>query len=58
MLDIPLGLYQTGLEYPGRSPILLVCVTYVLKWTHIYCPLGESLVFEMYFLLMNALHVD
>ena len=26
MLAIPLGLYHTGSEYPGRSTILLVCV--------------------------------
>ena len=42
----------------GRSPILLVCVTPALKWTHRYYPSGASLIFERYFLLMNALHVD
>ena len=58
MLSIPLGLYHTGSEYTGRSPILLVCVTTMLQWTHRYCPLGESLIFERYFLLKNALHVN
>ena len=55
MLDNPLGLYQTGSEYP---PILLACVTPVLQWTCIYCKLGASLIFDTYFPLMNALHVD
>ena len=58
MLAIPLGLYHTGSEYPGRSPILLVCVTLAIKWTFIYCPSGASLILERYFLLINALHVD
>ena len=58
MLAIPLGLYHTGSEYPGRSPIVLVCVTPMLQWTRIYYPSGESLIFERYFLLVNAFHVD
>ena len=58
MLSIPLGLYQTGSEYPGRSPILLVCVNPALKWTRRYFPSGASLIFERYFMLMNALHVN
>ena len=58
MLDIPLGLYQTGSKYPGRSPIVLVCVTPVLQWKCIYCPLGASIIFERYFPLMNALHIN
>ena len=58
MLAIPLGLYHTGSEYPGRSPILLVFVTPVLQWTHGYCPLGSYLIFDRYFPLINAFHVD
>ena len=57
MLAIPLGLYHTGLEYLGRSPILLVCVTPTLQWTLRYFPSGTSLIFERYFSLMNSLHV-
>ena len=37
---------------------MLVFVNPALQWTHTYCPLGASLIFESYFLLMNALHVD
>ena len=55
---IPLGLYHTGSEYPGRSPILLVCVTPELQWTRRYFPSGASLMFERYFPLINTLHVD
>ena len=40
------------------SPIFLVCVTPVLQWKRRYFPLVTSLIFEMYFLLMNVLHVD
>ena len=58
MLYIPLGLYYTRSEYPGRSPIVLVCVNPVLQWTRRYFPLGASLIFESYFSLMNVLHVD
>ena len=57
MLAIPLGLYHTGSKYPGRLPILFVCVTPALQWTRIYCPSGASLIFERYFSLVNALHV-
>ena len=53
-----LGVYHTGSEYPGRSPILLVCVTPALQWTRRYFPSGASLMFESYFPLINALHVD
>ena len=38
--------------------MLLVCVTPALQWTRRYCSLGASLIFEGYFLLINALHVD
>ena len=41
MLTIPFGLYQTVLEYPGRSPILLVCVTNVLQWTRRFFSIGS-----------------
>ena len=58
MLAILLGLYHTGSEYLGRSPIILVCVTDKLQWTHRYFPSGTSLIFERYFTLMNVLHVD
>ena len=58
MLEIPLVLYHIRLEYPGRSPILLMGVTPALKWTRRYCPSVESLIFERYFPLMNVLHVD
>ena len=51
MLAIPLGLYHTGSEYPGSSPIFLVCVTPALKWTHRYCTLGASLIFERVFVV-------
>ena len=51
----PPSIYQ---EYPGRSPILLVCVTSSLQWTRRYCPSRESIIFERYFPLINALHVD
>ena len=54
MLAIPLGLYQTGLEYPGRSPIVLVSVTPELQCTHRYFPSGASMIFERYFTLMNT----
>ena len=37
---------------------MLVCVTPVLQWIHRYFPYGASLIFERYFLLLNALHVD
>ena len=57
MLDISLGLYQKGSEYPGRSPIFLVCVTPELQWTRRYFPLEASLIFDRYFPLMNALNV-
>ena len=58
MLAIPLRLYQTGSKYPGRSLILLVCVTPELQWTHRYFPQGAYMIFDRYFSLMNALHVD
>ena len=58
MLAIPLGLYQTGSEYLGRSPTILVCVTPALKWTHEYCTPGASIIFDTYFPLMNAFHID
>ena len=58
MLAIPFGLYHTVSEYHRRSPILLVCVTPELQWTHRYFPPGASLIFDRYFSLMNALHVD
>ena len=58
MLAIPLELYQTGSEYMGRSPILLVCVTPELQWTHRSFSSGASMIFESYFPLMNVLHVD
>ena len=54
MLDIPLGLYQTGSEYPGRSPTLLVCVTPAFQFTRRYWPSGAYMIFERYFMLMNA----
>ena len=58
MFAIPLGLYHTGSECTGISPILLVCVTPALQWTRRYFPPGVPIIFERYFLLMNALHVD
>ena len=57
MLAIPLRLYQTGLEYPVRSPILLVGVTPALQSTCGYFLLVAYLIFERYFPLMNVLHV-
>ena len=58
MLAIPLELYHTILKYPGRSPIFLLYGNTALQWAHRYFPSGVSLVFERYFPLMNALHVD
>ena len=58
MLDIPLGLYHTRSKYLGRSPMLLVCVTTALQWTHRYYPSGASMIFERYFLFTNVLHVN
>ena len=58
MLAIPLGLYQTGSEYPGRLPLFLVCVTPVLQLTRRYWPLGASMIFDKYFPLINAFHID
>ena len=58
MLDIPFGFYYPGFEYPGRSLTLLVYVTPASKWTHRYYPLGESMMFDRYLLLMKELNVD
>ena len=58
MLSIPFGLYQTGFEYPGRSPILLVYVSTSLQWAYRYCQSEAYLMFDRYLTLMKALHVD
>ena len=58
MLAISFGLYHTGFEYPGRSPILLVYVTPALKRTHRYFPSGASMMLYIYFPFMKVLHVD
>ena len=58
MLAIPLGLYRTGSEYPGSSPIFLVCVTPVLQWIRGYFSSVSSLIFDRDFTLVNALNVD
>ena len=58
MLAIPLGLYHTGSEYPGRSPIVLVCVTPLFQWKCRYFSSGGSMIFERYFSVINALHIN
>ena len=57
MLANLFGLYQTGFDYPGRSPILLVQVNPELQWTHRYFISGASVMFDRYFPFMKALHV-
>ena len=49
-------LYRIGIS--GEVTIFWVCVTPALQWTRRYFPLVSSMIFERYFLLMNALHVD
>ena len=58
MLDILFGLYQIEFEYPEMSPILLVHVTPSLQCTCRYFPSGASQMFDGYFPLMKALHVE
>ena len=58
VLAIKFLLFQTGFEYPGISPIIFVYVTPVFQYTRIYFPSGESLMVDIYLLLMKALHVE
>ena len=53
-----LGVIPYRIKISQEITNFLVCVTPALKWTRRYCPSGESLIFERYFSLMNALHVD
>ena len=58
MFAIPFGLYLTVLYYPGSSQIVLVHVTPALPLRHRYFPSVAPLMFDRYFPLMTAFHVD
>ena len=58
ILDTPVGVYQAGFDYPGRSPFLLVHVSHSLHLTHRYCLSGAFLMFDRFLPLMKAFHFD
>ena len=53
-----LGVIPDRIRISGEVANFLMCVTPVLQWTRRYFPSGSSLIFESYFTLMNALHVN
>ena len=58
VVSYSLGVIPYRIIISGEFTIFLLCVAPSLQWTRRYFPLGASLVFERYFPLMNALHVD
>ena len=53
-----LGVITYSIRISREVAIFFVFVTPALQWTCIYFPSGASLIFERYFTLMNALHVN